>query len=128
MDLDDLPSCQGPKKKKPTKADKASLPEVPKFVLPTINLDESPVDVEFVQTIHLVQTETTPQTKTAHKPPSSETSNCPSNLVLDENYAWRMFKGIVTDNERPWENLSQSGYSQSSSSLGAWSITYCRKS
>ena len=99
VDLDDLPSCQGPKKKKPTKADKASLPEVPKFVLPTINLDESPVDVEFVQTIHLVQTETTPQTKTAHKPPSSETSNCPSNLALDENYAWRTIKGIVIDNE-----------------------------
>ena len=99
MDLDDLPSHRGPKKKKPAKADKASLPEVPKFVPLTVNLDESPVDVEPVQTIHSVQTETTLQTKIGHKPPLSEPSNRPSNLVLDENYAWRTFKGIVTDNE-----------------------------
>ena len=99
VDLDDLPSHRGPKKKKPAKADKASLPEVPKFVPLTVNLDESPVDVEPVQTIHPVQTETTPQTKTARKPPSSPPSDRPSNLVLDENYAWRTFKGIVTDNE-----------------------------
>ena len=64
-----------------------------------MNLDESPVDVEPVQTIHPVQSEPTPQTKTPRKPPSSEPSDCPSNLVLDESYAWRTFKGIVTDNE-----------------------------
>ena len=99
VDLDDLPSRRGPKKQKSIKADKASLPKVPKFVPPTVNLDESPVDVEPVQTIHPVQSEPTPQTKTPHKPPSSEPSNRPSNLVLDESYAWRTFKGIVTDNE-----------------------------
>ena len=99
VDLDDLPSRRGPKKQKPVKADKASLPKVPKFVPPTVNLDESLVDVELVQTIHLIQTEPTPPAKTAHKPPSSEPSDHPSNLVLDENYAWRTFKGIVTDNE-----------------------------
>ena len=99
MDLDDLPSRQGLKKQKHVKADKASLPKVPKFVPPTINLDESPVDVEHVQTIHPVQTKPTPLAKIARKPPSSEACDRPSNLVLDESYAWRTFKGIVTDNE-----------------------------
>ena len=98
VDLDDLPSRRGPKKQK-SKADKAPLPKVPKFVPPTVNLDESPVDVEPVQTIHPRQSEPTPQTKTPRKPPSSEPSNRPSNLVLEESYAWRTFKGIVTDNE-----------------------------
>ena len=46
VDLDDLPNRRGPKKQKPVKANKASLPKVPKFVPPTVNLDESPVDVE----------------------------------------------------------------------------------
>ena len=99
MDLDDLPSRRGPKKQKPVKANKASLPKVPKFVPPTVNLDESPVDMEPVQTIHPVQTKPTPPTKTARKPPSSEPSDRPSNLVLNESYAWRTLKGIVTDNE-----------------------------
>ena len=79
VDLDNLPSRRGPKKQKPAKADKAPLPKIPKFVPPTVNLDESPVDVKPVQTIHPVQTEPTPQTKIARKPPLSE--------------------GIVTDNE-----------------------------
>ena len=52
VDLDDLPSCRGPKKQRPVKADKASLPKVPKFVPPMVNLDEPPVDVEPVQTIY----------------------------------------------------------------------------
>ena len=72
---------------------------VPKFVPPTVNLDESLVYVEPVQTIHPVQTKPTPQAKTACKPPSLEPSDHPSNLVLDESYAWRTFKGIITDNE-----------------------------
>ena len=54
VDLDELPSRWGPKKQKLVKVDKASLPKVPKFVPPTVNLDESPVDVEPVQTIHPV--------------------------------------------------------------------------
>ena len=86
VDLDDLPSRRGPKKQK-SKADKAPLPKVPKFVPPTVNLDESPVDVEPVQTIHPLQSEPTPQTKTPRKPPSSEPSDRPSNLVLNESYA-----------------------------------------
>ena len=53
-----------------------------------MNLNESPVDVELVQTIHPGQSEPTPQTKTPCKPPSSEPSDHPSNLMLDESYAW----------------------------------------
>ena len=87
------------KSKNLLRIDKASPPRVPKFVPLTVNLDESPIDVEPVQTIHPVHTEPTPQTKTTCKPPSLEPSDRPSNLVLDEGYAWRTFKGIVTDNE-----------------------------
>ena len=99
MDLDNLPSHRGPKKQRPVKADKATLPKIPKFVPPMVNLDESPVDVEPVQTIHLVQTDPTPPAKTPCKPHPLEPTDHPSNLVLDENYTWRTFKGIVTDNE-----------------------------
>ena len=87
VDLDDLPSRQGPIKQRPVKVDKASLPKVPKFVPPTVNLDESPVDVEPIQTIHPVQTDPTLLAKTPRKPHLSEPSNRPSNLILDENYA-----------------------------------------
>ena len=41
VDLDNLPSRRGPKKQKPAKADKAPLPKIPKFVPPTVNLDET---------------------------------------------------------------------------------------
>ena len=96
VDLDDLPSRCGPKKQK---SSKTSLPKVPKFTPPTVNLDEPLVDVELVQTVHLVQSDPPPQPKAPRKPSSSEPSNRPSNLVLDKSYAWRMFKGIVTDRE-----------------------------
>ena len=97
VDLDDLPSRRGPKKQIPSKA---SFPKVPKFTPPTVDLDETPIDVEPVQTIHLVQTDPTPfPAKTPRKPHPSEPSDHPSNLVLDKSYAWRTFKGIVTDNE-----------------------------
>ena len=70
--------------------------------------------MESVQTIHPVQTETTPQTKIARKPPSSEPFDRPSNLVLDENYAWRTFKGIVTDNEvNEYYNMSVKEFERS---------------
>ena len=64
-----------------------------------VNLDDPPVDVEPVQTVHPVQTDPPPSTKNSRKLGPSEPSDRPSNLVLDENYAWRTFKGIVTDNE-----------------------------
>ena len=89
VDLDDLPSRRGAKKQKPVKT---PIPKVLKFIPPTVNLDEPPFDVELVQTVHLVQTDLPP-------PSPSESSDRPSNLVLDENYAWRTFIGIVTDNE-----------------------------
>ena len=96
VDLDDLPSRRGPKKQKSAKT---SLLKVPKFVPPTVNLDEPLVDVEPVQTVHPIQSDPPPPPKASCKLNSSETSNRPSNLVLDESYAWRTFKGIVTDRE-----------------------------
>ena len=96
VDLDDLPSRRGPKKQKPGKT---SLPKVPKFTPPTVNLDDPLGDVEPVQTIHPVQTDPPPPAKASHKPKSSEPSDRPSNLVLDEGYTWRTFKGIVTERE-----------------------------
>ena len=96
VDLDDLSSRWGSKKQKPGKT---SLPKVPKFTPPTMNLDDPLVDVEPVQTIHPVQTDPPPPAKTSRKPSSSEPSDHPSNLVLDEGYAWRTFKGIVTERE-----------------------------
>ena len=45
VDLDDLPSRRVPKKQKPGKA---SLPKVPKFTPPMVDLDDPPVDVELV--------------------------------------------------------------------------------
>ena len=98
VDLDDLPSRQGPKKQKPGKA---SLRKVSKVTPPTVNLDYPPVDVEPVQIIHPIHTDPPPPSpvKTSRKPNSSEPSDHPSNLVLDESYAWRTFKGIVIEHE-----------------------------
>ena len=42
---------------------------------------------------------TPPPAKTPRKLHPSKPSDCPSNPVLDESYAWRTFKGIITDNE-----------------------------
>ena len=96
VDLDDLPSRRGHKKQK---SSKTTLPKVPKFVPPTVNLDEPVVDVEPVQTVHPVQSDPPPPPKASHKPSPSESSDRPPNLVLDEGYAWRTFKGIVTERE-----------------------------
>ena len=85
VDLDDLPSRQGAKKQKPIKT---PIPKVPKFIPPTVNLDEPPFDVELVQTVHPVQTNLPPPSaKNSRKPSPSEPSDRPSNLVLEENYA-----------------------------------------
>ncbi|KAL0004858.1 hypothetical protein SO802_012419 [Lithocarpus litseifolius] len=97
VDLSDLPSRRGPKRQKPSKT---PLPKVPKFTPPTVNLDDPVEDVEPVQIIPPVQTDPTPPpTKTPRRPHPSESSQRPLNLVLDEDYAWRTFKGIISDNE-----------------------------
>ena len=57
VDLDDLPSRRDPKKQK---SSKTSLPKVPKFTPPTVNLGEPLVDVEPVQTVHPVQSDPPP--------------------------------------------------------------------
>ena len=111
VDLDDLPSRRGPKKQKPGKT---SLPKVPKFTPPTVNLDDLLVDVEPVQTIHPIQTDPPPPAKASHKPKSSEPSDRPSNLVLDEGYTWRTFKGIVTEREvNEYYNMSVKEFERS---------------
>ena len=97
VDLDDLPSRRGAKKQKPVKT---PIPKVPKFTPLTVNLDEPLVDVEPIQIVHPVQTDLPPPSaKNSRKPSPSKPSDRPSNLVLDENYAWRTFKRIITDNE-----------------------------
>ena len=95
MNLDDLPSHRGPKKQK---SGKNSPPKVPKFTS-TVNLDDLVVNVVPIQTVLPVQTNPPLPTKTPRKPHPSEPSTRPPNLVLDEGYAWRTFKGIITDNE-----------------------------
>ena len=53
-----------------------------------------------VQTTPPIQTKDLPLiAKTPHKAYPSEKTKHPPNLVLDEGYAWRMFKEIITDNE-----------------------------
>ena len=96
VNLGDLPSRRGPKKQKPSKN---PLPKVPKFTPPMVDLDDPVVNMVLIQTIPPVQTDPPPQTKTSRKTHPSESSKQPPNLVLDEGYAWRMFKGIITDNE-----------------------------
>ena len=97
VDLDDLPSRRGAKKQKPIKT---SIPKVPKFTPLTVNLDDPFVDLEPIQTVHPIQIDLPPPSvKNSHKPSPSKPSDRPSNLVLDESYAWRTFKGIVTDHE-----------------------------
>ena len=58
------------------------------------------VNVAPVQTVPLVQSENLPlPTKAPRRAHPSEPSKRPPNLVLDESYAWKMFKGIITNNE-----------------------------
>ena len=97
VDLGDLPSRRGLKKQKPSKT---PLPKVPKFTPPTVDLDNPMVNVVPVQTVPPVQSENLPlQTKTPRRAYTSEPSKRPPNLVLDKDYAWKTFKGIITDNE-----------------------------
>ena len=96
MNLGDLPSRRGSKKPKPSKN---PPPKVPKFTSQTVDLDEPVINVVPVQTIPPVQTDPPLPTKTSHRTHPFESSKEPPNLVLDEGYVWRTFKGIITDNE-----------------------------
>ena len=96
MNLGNFPSRRGPKKQKPSKN---PLPEVPKFTPLMVDLDDPVINVVPVQTILPVQADPPSPTKTSLKTHPSEPSKQPPNLVLDESYAWRTFKGIITDNE-----------------------------
>ena len=96
MNLGNFPSRRGPKKQKPSKN---PLPKVPKFTHLTVDLDDQVINVVPVQTIPPIQTDPLPPAKTSRKTHPFEPSKQPPNLVLDESYAWRTFKGIITDNE-----------------------------
>ena len=111
LNLGDLPSRRGPKKQKPSKN---PLPKVPKFTPPTVDLDDPVINMVPVQTIPPVQTDPPLPAKTSHKTHPSEPSKQPPNLVLDEGYAWRTFKGIITDNEvNSCYNMSVKDFEQS---------------
>ena len=64
-----------------------------------VDLDDLVINVVPVQTIPPVQTDPPLPAKTSRKTYPSEPSKQPPNLVLDKGYAWRMFKGIIIDNE-----------------------------
>ena len=97
VDLGDLPSCRGLKKHKPNKT---PLRKVPKFTPSTVDLDDPMVNVAPVQTIPPIQYENLPPpTKASRRAHPSKPSKRSPNLVLDEGYSWKTFKGIITDNE-----------------------------
>ena len=64
-----------------------------------MDLDDTVVNVVPIQIVPPVQTDPPPPAKALCKPYPSESSERSPNLVLDESYAWRTFKGIITDNE-----------------------------
>ena len=71
VNLGDLPSRRGSKKQKPSKT---SLPKVPKFTLPTVDLDDLVINVVPVQTIPPVQTNPPTPAKTSRKTHPSDPS------------------------------------------------------
>ena len=64
-----------------------------------MDLDDTVVNVVPIQIVPPVQTDPPPPAKALCKPYPSEPSKQPPNLVLDEGYAWKTFKGIIIDNE-----------------------------
>ena len=68
----------------------------------TIDLDDPVVNLVPVQnTPSSFQPENPPPptTKTSHRIHPSVSTKRPPNLVLDEDYAWKTFKRIITDKE-----------------------------
>ena len=97
VDLGDLPTHQGSKKQKSGKTPRLKVPQFPPI---TVDLDNSTVNLVPVQTIPSVQPENLPPAaKAPHRTHPSEQTKCPPNLVLDEGYAWRSFKELVTKHE-----------------------------
>ena len=91
IELGDLPRHRGSKKQKPGKT---LPPKVPKLPTTTIDLDNPIVNLVPIQTTPFVQPENPapPAAKASHKTHPSVQTKCPLNLVLDEDYAWKMFK------------------------------------
>ena len=59
------------------------------------------MNLVLVQTTPFVQPENPapPTAKASHRTHPSVQTKHPPNLVLDEDYAWKMFKGFITDKE-----------------------------
>ena len=64
-----------------------------------VDLDDLVVNMVPVKTVPPVRINPPPPAKTSRKTHPSEPSKQPPNLVLDEGYAWKTFKGIIIDNE-----------------------------
>ena len=97
VNLGDLPSHRGSKKQK---SGKTLLPKVPKFTPLMVNLDDPAMNLVLLQTIPSVHPKNLPPiAKALHRTHPSEQTKHPPNLVLDEGYAWRTFKRLITDNE-----------------------------
>ena len=99
IDLGDLLRHRGLKKEKP---DKTPSPKVPKLLNTIVDLDDLTVNLAPIQpTPPTVQPEnpTPSAAKASHRIHPSVSTKRPPNLVLDEDYAWKMFKGIIIDKE-----------------------------
>ncbi|KAK9984302.1 hypothetical protein SO802_033827 [Lithocarpus litseifolius] len=116
--MDDLPTVDWPSYVKLTflvlddsmdelkmKSSKTPPLKVPKFPSAAVHLDASVVNLVLqttpsIQTTPPVQLEDLPSTaKAPYRAYPLEKTKRPPNLVLDEGYAWRTFKGIITDIE-----------------------------
>ena len=67
-----------------------------------VDLDDPEVNLVPVQTtLSSVQPENPPPStaKTSYRIHPSVLTKRPPNLVLDEDYAWKTFKGVITDKE-----------------------------
>ena len=66
-----------------------------------VDLDDSAVNLVPVQTIPSDQPKNLPlpASKALYRTYPLEPTKRPPNLVLDEGYAWRSFKGLVIENE-----------------------------
>ena len=91
INLGDLPRCRGSKKQKLGKTSPSKVPKIPTM---TVDLGDPAVNLVPVQTTPSVQPENPapPIAKASHKTHPSVQTKCPPNLVLNEDYPWKIFK------------------------------------
>ena len=99
IDLGNLPRRRGHKKQK---SEETPSPKVLKPQDATVDLDDSTVNLLPPQTSpSIVQPEkpTLPTAKVPHGVHPLVPTKCPPNSILDEDYAWKTFKGIISEIE-----------------------------